>query len=54
MQPKWQPVRKIKPSVGTAKATGNKSLPEFVYKTREPVMYHFASALDPKGGSIMV
>lgn len=44
----------VKSSVHSAKATGNKTLPELVHKTREPVMYHFGSAVDPKGGSIMV
>lgn len=52
MQPKQ--LCKIKPSVGFAKTAENKTIPEFVCKTREPVMYQFGSAVDPKGGSIIV
>lgn len=44
----------LKSSAGTAKATGNKTLLEFVHKTRRSVMYHFGSAVDPQCGSIMV
>lgn len=46
--------KKIKPPEGTAKVTGNKTLPGLCTRWESLLMYHFGSAVHPKGGSIMV